>query len=116
VTSGGVGVLEGRPHYPPESLAVVCRAVALPGGDTAQQDALDCAFVKVCECFWCQDTSVALSCNYLISVHKFQLYLSVWYPEFVNKTDRIPSSQLISFQFICESSKVFKNPFLLTSS
>ena len=62
VTSGGVGVLEGRqfapgdalcrPHYPLESLAVVGGAVAVPGSDTALQDALDCASVKVCECFW----------------------------------------------------------------
>ena len=62
VTSGGVGLLEGRwfapgdalcrPHYPLESLMVVSRAVAIPGGDTARQDALDCASVKVCECFW----------------------------------------------------------------
>ena len=29
-------------------------AVAVPGGDTARQDALDCASVKVCECFWWQ--------------------------------------------------------------
>jgi hypothetical protein len=26
-------------------------AVAVPGGDIARQDALDCASVKVCECF-----------------------------------------------------------------
>ena len=53
VTSGAVGVLEGRlfapgdtlcrPHYPLESLTVVGGAVAVPGGDTA------CASVKVCE-------------------------------------------------------------------
>ena len=51
VTSGGVGVLEGRqfapgdalcrPHHPLESLAVVGGAVAKPGGETAQQDALN---------------------------------------------------------------------------
>jgi hypothetical protein len=29
--------------------AVVGGAVAIPGGDTAQQDALNCASVKVCE-------------------------------------------------------------------
>ena len=29
-------------------------AAAVPGGDTARQDALDCASVKVCECFWSQ--------------------------------------------------------------
>ena len=62
VTSGGVGVLESRhfapgdalcrPHYPLESLTVVGGAVAVPGGDTARQDALDCASVEVCECFW----------------------------------------------------------------
>jgi hypothetical protein len=34
----------GRPHYPLES-----PAVSVPGGDTAQQDALNCAYVKVCE-------------------------------------------------------------------
>ena len=55
--SGGVGVLEGRyfapgdalcrPHYPLESLTVVDGAVAIPGGDTARQDALDCASVEV---------------------------------------------------------------------
>ena len=52
VTSGRVGVLAPgdalcRPHYPLESLAVVGIAVAVPGGDTARQDALDCASVKV---------------------------------------------------------------------
>ena len=61
VTLGTVGVLEGRwfapsdalcrPHYPPESLVVEGGAVAIPGGDTARQDVLDCASVKVCECF-----------------------------------------------------------------
>ena len=61
VTLGGVGVLEGRyfapgdalcrPHYPLESLTGVGGAVALPGGDTARQNALDCASVKDCECF-----------------------------------------------------------------
>ena len=34
---------------------VVGGTVALPGGDTARQDALDCASLKVCECFWWQD-------------------------------------------------------------
>ena len=34
-----------RPHYPLESLTVVGGAVAVPGGDTARQDALDCASV-----------------------------------------------------------------------
>uniref|UniRef100_A0A8C7PZF5 Protein phosphatase 6 regulatory subunit 2 n=1 Tax=Oncorhynchus mykiss TaxID=8022 RepID=A0A8C7PZF5_ONCMY len=36
-----------RPHYPLESLPVMGGAVAVPGGDTARQDALDCASVKV---------------------------------------------------------------------
>uniref|UniRef100_A0A8C8GRP4 G-protein coupled receptors family 1 profile domain-containing protein n=1 Tax=Oncorhynchus tshawytscha TaxID=74940 RepID=A0A8C8GRP4_ONCTS len=40
------------PHYPLESLTVEGGAVAVPGGDTARQDALDCASVEVCECFW----------------------------------------------------------------
>jgi hypothetical protein len=54
MTLGAVGVLEGRwfapgdvlcrPHHPLESLAV-------EGGDTARQDALNCASVKVCEGF-----------------------------------------------------------------
>jgi hypothetical protein len=57
VTSGAVGVLEGRqfarsdvlhrPHHPLESSAVAGGAVAVPGGDTAQQDALNCTSVKV---------------------------------------------------------------------
>ena len=61
VTSDGVGVLEGRyfspgdalsrPHCPLESLTVVGGAVAVPGGETARQDALDCASVKVCQGF-----------------------------------------------------------------
>ena len=41
----------GRPHYPLESLAVAGDAVAVPGGDTARQDALNCISVKVCEVF-----------------------------------------------------------------
>uniref|UniRef100_A0A8C8M4Z8 TNFR-Cys domain-containing protein n=1 Tax=Oncorhynchus tshawytscha TaxID=74940 RepID=A0A8C8M4Z8_ONCTS len=41
-----------RLHYPLESLAVVGGAVAIPSGDTARQDALNCAPVKVSECFW----------------------------------------------------------------
>ena len=41
------GDVLGRPHYPLESPAVVGGAVAVPGGDTARQDALDCASVKV---------------------------------------------------------------------
>ena len=57
VTSGAVGVLEerqcapgdalGRPHHTLESPTVAGAAVALPGGDTARQDALNCASVKV---------------------------------------------------------------------
>ena len=57
VTSGAVCVLEGRqcapgdvlgrPHHPLESPAVAGGAVAVPGGDTAQKDALKCASVKV---------------------------------------------------------------------
>jgi hypothetical protein len=55
VTSGPVGVLEGRyftpgdalcrPHHPLERLAVEGGAVTVPGSDTARQDALDCASV-----------------------------------------------------------------------
>ena len=57
VTLGAVGVLEdrqfapgdtlGRPYHPMESPAVAGGAVSIPGGDTAQQDALNCASVKV---------------------------------------------------------------------
>jgi hypothetical protein len=36
-----------RPHYPLESLTGEGGAVAVPGGDTSRQDALDCASVKV---------------------------------------------------------------------
>ena len=50
VTSGGDALC--RPHYPLESLTVVGGEVAVPGSDTARQDALDCASVEVCECFW----------------------------------------------------------------
>jgi hypothetical protein len=59
VTLGAVGVLKGRqcapsdaldrPHHPLESPAVAGGAVAIPGGDTARQDALNCASVNVCE-------------------------------------------------------------------
>ena len=61
VTLGAGGALEGsvawgRLHHPLESPAVVGGAVAVPGGDTAQQDALNCASVKVCEGFRCQAT------------------------------------------------------------
>ena len=61
VTSGAVDVLAGRhcapgvklgkPHHPLESPAFVGGAVAILRGDTAQQDALDCASVKVCQGF-----------------------------------------------------------------
>ena len=40
-----------RQHHPLESLAVEGGAVAATGGDTARQDALDCASVKVCQGF-----------------------------------------------------------------
>jgi hypothetical protein len=43
-----------RPHHPLECPAVVGSAVAVPGGDTAQQDALNCASVNICEGFRCQ--------------------------------------------------------------
>ena len=36
---------------PLESVAVEGSAFAIPGGDTARQDPLDCASVKVCEDF-----------------------------------------------------------------
>ena len=59
VTSGAVGVMEGRqfapddalcrPHHPLERPAVAGGAV----GDTARQEALNCASVKVCEGFRC---------------------------------------------------------------
>jgi hypothetical protein len=41
----------GRSHPSLESLAFTGSAVAVPGGDTARQDAFNCAFVKVCEGF-----------------------------------------------------------------
>ena len=57
VTSDAVGVLEGRKfaygdalgrtHHHQETLAVEGGAVAVPGGDTARQDAFDCASVNV---------------------------------------------------------------------
>jgi hypothetical protein len=63
MVSGAVGVQEGskfapgnalgRPHHPLESFAVVGGAVTIPGSDTARQDALSCASVKVCEGFRC---------------------------------------------------------------
>jgi hypothetical protein len=37
----------GSPHHTLESFAVVGGALAVPGGDTARQDALNCASVKV---------------------------------------------------------------------
>jgi hypothetical protein len=40
-----------RPHHPLESPAVEGGAVAVPGGDTARQDAPKCAPIKVCEGF-----------------------------------------------------------------
>ena len=59
LTSGAVEVLEGRqcapsdalgrPHNPLESPAFAGGAVAAPDGDTARQDALNCASVKVSE-------------------------------------------------------------------
>ena len=59
VTPGAVGVLEGRqcahgdalgrPQHPLESPWVMGGAVAVPGGDTPRQDALNGASVKVCE-------------------------------------------------------------------
>ena len=60
LTSGAVDVLEGRqrdpgnaldcPHFPLESHdAVEGRAVALPGGDAAQQNPLNGASVEVFE-------------------------------------------------------------------
>ena len=61
MTLRAVGVLEGRyyapgdalcrPHHPLESPVVVGGAVAVPGGDTARLDALNCASVKVCAGF-----------------------------------------------------------------
>ena len=64
MASGAVGVQDGgkfapgnalgRPptgeHHPLESFVVVGGAVAIPGGDTARQDALNCASVKVGGC------------------------------------------------------------------
>ena len=59
VTSGAVGVLEGRQcapgealgrlHHPLESPVVAGGAVAIPGGDTARQDPLNDASAKVSE-------------------------------------------------------------------
>ena len=64
VTSGAVGVLEGRqcvpgdalgrPYHPLESPAVAGSAVAVAGSDTARQGALNCASVKVSEALWGQ--------------------------------------------------------------
>jgi hypothetical protein len=39
----------GRSHYPLENPVIVDGAFAIPGGDTARQDALSGASVKVCE-------------------------------------------------------------------
>jgi hypothetical protein len=50
VTSGAVDVLEGRQRYHPlESPEFAGGAVTIPGGDAAQQDALNGASVKLCE-------------------------------------------------------------------
>ena len=59
MTSGAVGVLEcrqwvprdalRRPYHPLESPVVLGGAVAVPGSDTARQDALNCASVKFSE-------------------------------------------------------------------
>ena len=59
MTSGAVGVMEGRqcapgdalgrPHHPIESPAIAGSAVAVPGGDAARQDAFNFASVKVFE-------------------------------------------------------------------
>ena len=52
VISGAVGLLEGRQFAPGDALgspAVLGGAVAIPSGDTARQNALNCASVKVCE-------------------------------------------------------------------
>ena len=63
-TSGIAGVLEGRyfasggalcrPHHPLENPAVADSAIAIPGGGTAGQDAVNCASVQFCEGFRCQ--------------------------------------------------------------
>ena len=50
VTSCAPGDALDRPHQPLESPAVVGGVVGLPGGDSARQDALNGASVKVCEC------------------------------------------------------------------
>ena len=65
VTPGAVDVLEGRqcaagdelsrPHHPLECPAVACGAVTVPGGDIAQQYALNGPSVKVCGVLWGQD-------------------------------------------------------------
>ena len=57
MTSGAVGVLEGRqcapdyafgrPYHPLEGPMVAGSAVAVPGVDTARLDALNCASVKL---------------------------------------------------------------------
>ena len=54
VTPGAVGVLEGRqcapsdelgrPYHPLESPTVAGGAVAVPGGDTARHDAVNCGW------------------------------------------------------------------------
>jgi hypothetical protein len=69
MASGAVGVQEGgkftpgnalrRPHHPLASFVVVGSAVAVPGGDSARQDALNCASIKVCEGFVLSHISLA---------------------------------------------------------
>jgi hypothetical protein len=44
-----IGDAFGRLYYPLESPAVAGGAVAVPGSDTARQNALNCASVKVSE-------------------------------------------------------------------
>jgi hypothetical protein len=57
VTLGAVGVLEfyvGHTAPPSGQPCGWVSAVAVPGGDTARQDAFNCASVNVCEGFRCQ--------------------------------------------------------------
>ena len=49
LTPGAVAVLKGRQWASGESPMVADGAVAVPGSDTARQDALNGASVKVCE-------------------------------------------------------------------
>ena len=62
-----------RPHHPLESTAVEGGAVAVPGGDTARQDALDYASVKVSGDFrsqakCIQPPEVKYSCAFLTTL------------------------------------------------